>query len=56
MGNSKFKKSMSVSRDGENNINNKYSKKFTKETLRRLYPKQIEVEKRESEKRGKGRF
>ena len=50
MGNSKFKKSMSVSRDGENNINNKYSKKFTKETLRRLYPKQIEVEKRESEK------
>ena len=50
MGNTKVKRSVSMTRTGETNINNKYSKKFTKETLRRLYPKQIEVEQRERDK------
>jgi hypothetical protein len=50
MGNTKVKRSVSMTRTGETNINNKYSKKFTKDTLRRLYPKQIEVEQRERDK------
>ena len=48
--NSKIKKSASFSRPGEYNINNKCNYTFTKDTLRRLYPKQKEIEQREKEK------
>ena len=49
-GNTKIKKSVSYSKTGGNNINNTYSNKFTKDTLRRLYPKQEEMEQREKQK------
>ena len=47
--NSKVKKSSSV-KPGQKNINNKCNYTFTKDTLRRLYPKQEEMEKRERDK------
>ena len=45
--NSKFKKNATFSGSGETNIKNIYPPKFMKETLRRLYPRQIELEERE---------
>ena len=48
--NSKIKKSSSLSKPGENNINNRPNYTFTKDTLRRLYPKQEEMERRERQK------
>ena len=48
--NTKIKRSSSVKPGHENNINNKCNSNFTKETLRRLYPKQEEMEKREKDK------
>ena len=49
-GTAKVKRSASFYKTGDNNINNRYNTTFTKETLRRLYPKQEEIEKREKEK------
>ena len=47
---SNFFKSASFSKTGETNIINKYHPKFTNQTLKRLYPRQEEIEKREKEK------
>ena len=50
VGNTKIKRSESYAKNRENNIKNSYSNKFTKDTLRRLYPRQKEIEKREKER------
>ena len=48
--NSKFIRSMSSTKGFDNNIKNTYTKKLTKETAERLYPRLKELEKREKEK------
>ena len=49
--NSKYKRSMSAMKGYDNNnIKNDHNIKFTKDTLKRLYPRQEEIEKRNEEK------
>ena len=47
---SKFFRSASFSKAGDTNVINKHNPKFTNETLKRLYPRQEKIEKREKEK------